>query len=91
MKPSIILTILGLSLTAIAAPTRTQSFPLKLIRIIPNQTEFIKTLKLVMLMPTMPILLLQPLQPLPHPLFLPLFQLLLPLQTPLEKALEITL
>lgn len=94
MKPSIILTILGLSLTAIAAPTPgncTQSFPFKLIRIIPNQTEYMKTLKLVMLMPKMPILLLQPLQPLPHPLVLPLFQLLVPLQTHPEKALEITL
>lgn len=39
MKPSIILTILGLSLTAIAAPTPgncTQPFPFKLIRIIAN-------------------------------------------------------
>lgn len=94
MKPSIILTIIGLSLTAIAAPTPgncTQFFPSKLIRIIPNQTELMKTLELVMSMPTIPILLLQPLRPLPHPLVLPLFQLLLPLQTHLEKSLAITL
>lgn len=93
MKPSIILTILGLSLTAIAAPTpgnRTQSFPFKLIRIFHNQTKSTKTLKLVMLMPTMPILL-QPLQPLPHLLVVPLFQLPTPLQTHLENARAITL